>query len=138
MSSYPVVLPAILLGFTLALSAPAAQPAVGQKAPDFALSTLEGKLVRLSEVNSHGPVVLIVLRGYPGYQCPFCNRQARDIMKQSQAFAQRGTRILMVYPGPGKDLGIHAKEFLVDKDPAAGVETLLDPDYKFTDAYGLR
>jgi hypothetical protein len=43
----------------------AAPPTVGDKAPDFALSTVEGKSVRLSEVIAKGPVVLVVLRGYP-------------------------------------------------------------------------
>jgi len=46
-----------------------------RKGPDFKLSTPEGKTVQLSEVEAKGPVVLVVLRGYPGYQCPYCNRQ---------------------------------------------------------------
>ena len=43
----------------------AAPRAVGEKAPDFTLSTPEGKHIRLSDVTSMGPVVLVVLRGYP-------------------------------------------------------------------------
>lgn len=45
-------------------------PIIGGKASDFALSTVDGKSIRLSEVTSNGPAVLVVLRGYPGYQCP--------------------------------------------------------------------
>ena len=43
-------------------------PAVGDTASDFALSTMDGKQVRLSELTAKSRVVLIVLRGYPGYQ----------------------------------------------------------------------
>jgi len=51
--------------FVLAASLPligAAPPSVGDKAPDFILSTPEGKSVRLSQLVSKGPVVLVVLR----------------------------------------------------------------------------
>ena len=40
----------------------AARPLVGETAPDFALSTPQGKSVRFSELVSKGPVVLL----YPG------------------------------------------------------------------------
>ena len=43
-------------------------PTVGDTAPDFVLSTMDGKRVRLSEVTANSRVVLLVLRGYPGYQ----------------------------------------------------------------------
>ena len=41
----------------------ATPPMIGDKAPDFALSTAQGKTVRWSEVAANGPVVLVVLRG---------------------------------------------------------------------------
>jgi len=53
----------------LALRA-AASPKVGDKAPDLFLQTLENQAIRLSGLTSKGRVVLIVLRGWPGYQCP--------------------------------------------------------------------
>ena len=94
----------------------AAPPAVGEKAPDFTLSTPEGKHIRLSDVTSMGPVVLVVLRGYPGYQCPYCNRQVQDFMQNSKAFADAGARVVMIYPGPPQELGAKAKEFLADDE----------------------
>ncbi|MDX2033608.1 MAG: redoxin domain-containing protein [Blastocatellia bacterium] len=61
-----------LLLLTLFLSAgaiaPGTTPAVGDKAPDFTLTNLQGAKVRLSDVAAKGPVALIALRGYPGYQ----------------------------------------------------------------------
>ena len=116
----------------------AAPPTVGDKAPDFALSTVQGKSVRLSEVISKGPVALVVLRGYPGYQCPFCNRQVQDFLQKSQAFLEAGTHVVMVYPGPPQNLGARATEFLANKNFPENFDLLFDPGYEFTNLYGLR
>lgn len=128
-----------LLAMAVAVPLMAANPpAVGDKAPDFALSSISGKTVRLSEVTAQGPTVLVVLRGYPGYQCPFCNRQAQDYIKNAQGFTAAGARVVMVYPGSAKDLATHAQEFMANKTFPVNFELLLDPDYEFTNLYGLR
>lgn len=132
-----ILISAFLFAASLPLHA-AAPPTVGDKPPDFALSTPAGKSVRLSEVMSKGPVVLVVLRGYPGYQCPYCNRQVQDFIQNSQAFADAGARIVMIYPGPPQDLGAKANEFLADKKLPDDFDLLLDPGYEFTNLYGLR
>ena len=116
----------------------AGPPTIGDKAPDFQLSTVEGKAVRLSELTGRNPLVLIVLRGYPGYQCPYCNRQVQDFIEKAPAFARSGFRVVMIYPGPPQDLTRRASEFLVDKTLPANFDLLLDPEYKFTKQYGLR
>jgi len=112
-----LLMPLFVLGAALPLLA-AAPPLPGDKAPDFALSTPEGKTVRFSELVSKGPVVLVVLRGYPGYQCPYCNRQVQDFIQNSQGFADVGAHVVLVYPGPPQDLGARANEFLADKKTA--------------------
>jgi thioredoxin-dependent peroxiredoxin len=120
------------------LSVSTASPAVGEKAPDFKLSTPEGKQVRLSETIGKGTVALVVLRGYPGYQCPYCNRQVQDFLENSDRFTQAGVHVLLVYPGPPGELKAKADEFLKDKHLPANFDLLLDPGYEFTNAYGLR
>jgi peroxiredoxin len=127
-----------LLLFAEALLLASGAPTVGEKAPDFTLATPEGKSVRLSEVILKGPVVLVVLRGYPGYQCPYCNRQVQDFIQRSQGFADAGARVVMVYPGPPQDLGVKAGEFLADKKFPDNFDLLLDPGYELTNLYGLR
>src|SRR5258706_317020 len=119
-------MPLFVLAAVLPLAA-AAPPSVAEKAPDFALSTPQGKSVWLSEMVSKGPVVLVVLRGYPGYQCPFCNRQVQDFIQKSQAFADVGAHVLLVYPGPPQDLNVKANEFLADKKVPDNFDLLLDP-----------
>jgi peroxiredoxin len=129
-------MPLLVFGAVLPLAA--APPNVGEKAPSFKLSTPEGKSVELAQVISKGPVVLVVLRGYPGYQCPYCNRQVQDFIQKSQAFADAGTHVVMVYPGPPQDLGAKANEFLADKKLPDNFDLVLDPGYEFTTQYGLR
>jgi peroxiredoxin len=125
--------------FMLPFFAGAQTPDVGSKAPDFTLSTPEGAPVRLSELTAKGSVVLIVLRGYPGYQCPYCQRQAHDFQINADKFAAQRVQLLLVYPGPPADLDKHAQEFLAkDGTLPSNFHLVLDPDYKVTNQYGLR
>ena len=114
-------------------------PDVGQKAPAFTLATPDGKPIAFSTLTAKGPVALVVLRGFPGYQCPFCMRQVHDFIENADKFAAIGTQVLFVYPGPPADLDQHAKEALAKQNPLpAGFHMVIDPDYKFTNQYGLR
>jgi peroxiredoxin len=91
-----------------------------------------------SEQRGRG-LVLVLLRGYPGYQCPYCVRQVHDFVEHASDFAAKNTRVLLVYPGPPADLDQHAKEFLEKQaDLPANVVLVTDPDYRVTNRYGLR
>jgi thioredoxin-dependent peroxiredoxin len=116
----------------------ASPPQIGSMAPDFALNTLDDQSVRLKDLTAESEVVLVVLRGWPGYQCPFCTRQAHDFVSHEEKFKADGVQVLMVYPGPADDLKAHATEFLQDKNWPKDFLLVLDPDYSFTKAYGLR
>ena len=130
---------ALALLFSSSFLLAAETPDVGNKAPDFVLSTPEGQPQSLSSLTSKGTVVLVVLRGFPGYQCPYCQRQAHDFIANAGKFAALGVQVLLVYPGPPSDLDQRAKEFLAKQDPLpANIHLVIDPDYKFTNQYGLR
>jgi peroxiredoxin len=130
---------ALALIFGVSLFAAAQTPDIGQKAPDFTLSTPEGHTLSLSGLTSKGTVVLIVLRGFPGYQCPYCQRQVHDFVTNSDRFAAFGAQVLLVYPGPPADLDQRAREFLAkENELPANLHLVIDPDYKFTNQYGLR
>ena len=116
----------------------ATPPKVGGKAPEFALNTLDDQTVRLSDWTAKGRVVLIVLRGWPGYQCPLCTRQVQDYIASASGFAEAKASIVMVYPGPANDLKAHAKEFLGNKPWPKDFVYVTDPDYTMVNAYGLR
>jgi|SRR5262245_36412860 len=115
-------------------------PAVGDKARDFTLKTLDDQSARLSELTSEGNVVLVVLRGWPGYQCPICDRQVHDFIAAASSFSSAKTRLVFAYPGPADDLKAHAVEFKSWKGKQWPSEFLfvLDPNYSLVNAYHLR
>lgn len=113
-------------------------PAIGTQAPDFTLKNLKGAAVRLADETAKGPVVLVVLRGFPGYQCPLCSRQVKELVDHASAFSTAKARVVMVYPGPADIVKSKGSEFAADKNLPAHFELLLDPDYVFTNLYGLR
>jgi hypothetical protein len=62
----PWVSVALALLFGVSLFATAETPDIGQKAPDFTLSTPEGHPLNLSALTSQGTVVFLVIFGFPG------------------------------------------------------------------------
>jgi peroxiredoxin len=127
----------ILLASTLAIGTPALAeiPATGAQAPNFTLLTPTGHSVSLVSETNKGRTVLVVLRGFPGYQCPYCVRQVGDFIEHAQDFAAKQVHVPLVYPGPPADLDQHAKEFLArQSDLPANIQLVIDPDYKMTRA----
>ncbi len=113
-------------------------PTEGQKAPDFSLAALDGQMVKLSAEVARGPVVLVVLRGFPGYQCPLCTRQFGEYLTRSSEITAAGAQVLFVYPGAAEGLKERAMEFVKASPLPAAYRVMPDPGYVFTNAYGLR
>lgn len=123
---------------TLAEEGKTRRPSVGDEAVDFELQTLQDEKVKLSKLVSDGPVVLIVLRGFPGYQCPACNAQVGQFLAKAKQFDSMKTRVVLVYPGPADGLKKRADEFVRGKTLPDNFFLVLDPDYEFTKSYHLR
>lgn len=128
---------------SLALAMPGAAPAgeipkEGQAAPDFRGEALGGGPVRLADAHAKGPVVLVFLRGFPGYQCPICSAQVAELIGKARDLGERSARVILVYPGPAPDLKAKADEFARGKALPEGFELVIDPDYAITNTYGLR
>jgi peroxiredoxin Q/BCP len=115
-----------------------APPAVGETAKDFSLTAVDGEKVELSRLRKEGPVVLIVLRGYPGYQCPVCNVQVGQFLASAEKLKAAKANVVLVYPGPADGLKEHAHEFIRGKTLPKNFYLTLDPDYAFTNNYHLR
>jgi peroxiredoxin len=84
--------------------------------------------------------VLVVLRGFPGYQCPICSRQVADLRSSAEEFVKLNAKVVLVYPGPGPaaDLKKKAEEFLAGSELPKPFLYMVDPEYSFTDLYELR
>lgn len=116
----------------------AAPPAMGDKAPEFTLSNMQGSKMKLSDFTAKSAVVLVVLRGYPGYQCPYCTRQIQEFVSNAEAFKKQGVNVVFIYPGPPDDLPGKAAESAAGKQLPENFTLLLDPGYEFTNLYNLR
>ncbi|MCH8327140.1 MAG: AhpC/TSA family protein [Candidatus Marinimicrobia bacterium] len=68
---------------------------VGTTIPDLALADLDGKSVRLLDLLSKKPAVLIYYRG--GW-CPFCNRQLQQLQGLESTLDSLGFQIIAVSP----------------------------------------
>jgi peroxiredoxin Q/BCP len=113
-------------------------PRTGELAQDFELRTLDGASVKLSILTEKGPVALIVLRGYPGAQSDVCSRQVADLINKASGFMDAGATVILVYPGTADKLDMRAREFLADKMLPNNFRFVTDPDFVFTNKYGLR
>jgi peroxiredoxin len=116
----------------------ATPPRVGDRAPDFTLPAIEGAPVSLATALARGPAVVIVGRGWVGYQCPFCNRQFGDFLRHAAAIEAAGAQVIWVYPGPTDQVQERAREFVDGRPFPPNFRLALDPDYAFTLRYGLR
>jgi peroxiredoxin len=112
---------------------------VGDTAPDVEFQPLQGdQNVKLSSLTADGPIVLVVLRGWPGYQCPVCFRQVSSLMGHADDFKRLGAKVVLVYPGPADELSERAIEFLKGTELPDPFVMVVDPDYAFTNLYHLR
>ena len=111
-------------------------PKVGEVAPDFELMNQDGEVVSLKSLTAKSPVVMLVLRGWTGKQCPLCNRQVGEFLSKQASLS--GVQVVLIYPGPAEMLGEHAKEFQGNKSFPSNYHFVLDPDFEFTNAWGLR
>jgi peroxiredoxin len=114
---------------------------LGETAKDVEFQPVRGDAkIKLSELTKEGPVVLVVLRGFPGYQCPICTRQVAELRRSAEEFVKLNAKVVLVYPGPGpaESLKQKAVEFLSDSELPKPFLFMVDPEYSFTSLYELR
>jgi peroxiredoxin len=113
-------------------------PKVGDRPILFAVDSVKGPKVDLAKSMKKGPVVLVVLRGFPGYQCPLCTVQVGDLLKSAKQFESAKAEIVLLYPGPAAELKERASEFLKGKELPKSFRVGVDPDMAVVSKYGLR
>lgn len=130
-----MMLSALLIG---AVGLGPVPPKVGDRPVLFAVDSVTGPKIDLSKSLKKGQVVLIVLRGFPGYQCPLCTQQVGELLKSKSQFEATKAEVIMLYPGPATDLKERASEFLKGKQLPKNFRVGVDPDFTVISKYGLR
>ena len=112
---------------------------VGEKAINFDLPVVgEDDYVELKDLYKEGPVVMIVLRGYPGYQCMLCNQQVGQLINRAKALKSQVHKVVLVYPGAATGLERHAEQFMGSRRVPEPLLLVRDPDMKMVSQWGLR
>lgn len=118
-------------------------PKEGSKIGEITGTTINGEDFVLSKLIKKGSVVMVMLRGYPGYQCPVCSTQVAGYIAKAEKFEeQRNTPVVFIYPGKVSGLEKRAREFTAplekDVDLPSNFFFLVDQDYKVTNQLNLR
>ena len=135
----------VLAGFcVLACSAAAEGPAIGSAAPDFQLTTLDGKSFSLaSAAKDHKAVVLMFI----STQCPYSNAYNDQMKDLANAFSSKGVMFVGINSNKTEDAAAavshakaHGHTFPIMKDPNNKVADLYDarhtPEVYVIDADG--
>jgi peroxiredoxin len=86
-------------------------PQVGDEAPDFTLPDCQGKDVRLSDVLTKGPVILVFVRG--GW-CPFCTLTLRTWQEELPRVRGAHGQLLAISPQRMKNCVATAERDMLD------------------------
>jgi peroxiredoxin len=126
-------LPVLAAGvFVLAQTALAAGPQIGARAPDFKLTTVDGKTFSLAEqAKSHKAVVVMFI----ATKCPYSNAYNDRMREMAAAYAAKG----VVFAGINSNKTEPADE-VIDHAKKHGFTFALmkDPDNKVADLYDAR
>ena len=103
--------------------------AMGTKAPEFELKTLDGKPFSLGDQLAHGPVVLVFFK----VSCPTCQYALPFYQRLYEAYGHNGVTLVGISQNGAKDTAAFNKEFGVT------FPVLLDDtnSYPVSNAYGL-
>lgn len=103
----------------------------------------QGKPVAIKEFRGK-PLVLVFMRGFAGYICPYCTTYTAQIATRYPEIKQAGAEVLVVYPCRKKDKG-KVKEFVKvvneileeDGKEAIPFPVFLDPGARAVEHYNL-
>jgi peroxiredoxin len=117
-------------------------PTVGQSLPYTRFIAGDGHVVDLARATDRRYSLLVFMRGYPGYVCPFCTRQTAVLLKRHDEILTTQTKLFIVFPGPADTIPkflAAVRDYLGNGnrgEPA--VPLLMDVDLKAVDALGIR
>jgi len=96
-------------------------------APGISTTDVYGQSFSLSSLK--GSKVLLSFMRFAG--CPVCNLRVHELLKQSEAFAKKNIKVVLVYESSRENMLAYLQE---DKFP---ITFLTDPENTFYKAYGV-
>jgi len=105
---------------------------VGEQAPDFTLTDLNGNQVTLSSWRGQSATVLVF---YRGYWCPYCARQLAEL--RTLVKANERIRLLALSVDDADKTRELVQKIKSDGNGPVTYTLLSDPGHKVIDGYGL-
>ncbi len=78
---------------------PAAEPAITAEQLAFNFVDSQGQQFRLADYEGKKNVVLVFMRGWAGFVCPYCVAQTSRLIQRRKELEDRDAQVLLVYPG---------------------------------------
>ena len=119
-------------GLGLATAALAGEPAIGAAAPDFKLTTLDGKPFSLTDAAKNKSAVVLI---FIATKCPYSNAYNDRMRDMAVAYEKQGVLFVGINSNktePADEVGAHAKQH------GFTFTLMKDPDNKVADLYGAK
>ncbi len=106
-------------------------PRVGSLAPDFELTRLDGRIVRLAGFRGTTPIFLNFWASW----CPACRKEASQTKQLFRDFGPKGLEFLAISVDQGPAAVDQVRKFTEEFE--LGFVSLLDPQHDVLDRYGV-
>lgn len=117
-------------------------PKVGEPFPYTQFIGGDGQVVDLARATDRKYSLVVFMRGFPGYVCPYCTAQTAELLNRHDEILSTQTELFIAYPGPAdtipKFLDAVRAHMKTDDDSEPAVPLLMDVDLKAVDALGIR
>jgi peroxiredoxin len=112
---------------------------IGKPPPQTIFLGPDGNFFNISQFRGRKRVVLIFLRGFPGYVCMSCSAQTTTLAEQEEEFKKRDAQVILVYPGHPDTVPTFLE---ATRNYSAEVDlpypVLLDIDLAATERFGVK
>mgnify|MGYP006299911681 CR=1 FL=1 len=116
-------------------------PQAGDPLPYTRFVNQQGEVVDLARHRGTDRVLLVFMRGFDGYVCPYCTRQTSELAERYEEITAAGTRVYIVYPGPAETVPVFleaVRRQLNGQEEEFPVPVLLDVDLSAVKRLGIR
>lgn len=99
----------------------------------------DGRKIDVRDYKGKKYLVVVIMRGFPGYVCPYCTAQTARLIQNYDQFTQRGAEVLVVFPGEkarAQDFA-QASQTLAENKPLP-FPVLLDEGLKVVEQLGIK
>lgn len=111
---------------------------IGRPLPQARFVGPHGDVVDLRDFQGTRNIVLVFLRGFPGFVCPTCSAQTIALLKNAEEFEARDAQVVLVYPGAAESVPAFLDSIRTyEKDAVLPFPILLDVNLGAVQAFAI-